>query len=113
MLKWNVIVADMNSGKIKAYNLFDHSGFAREIEKACKEATTKEQFADDVKTTLMYYFWCKAEWEVIVSPWCGSRENKERKIDVYWQVMNNLDQFIDYIMKEEGLDFHDDNGIEV
>lgn len=113
MLKWNVIISDMNTGKIETYNIFDHGSFCREIDKICKRAVIRTQFVDEVKAALMYYFWSKAEWEVIISPWCGSRENKERKIDVYWQVMNNFDQFIDYIMKEEGLDFHDDNGIEV
>lgn len=108
MLKWNVIVSDMNTGKIKAYNIFDHGSFCREIKDVCKEAVSKERFVSNVKSALLYYFWCKSEWEVIISPWCGNRENNERKVDVYWQVMNNFDRFIDYIMKEEGLDLHDD-----
>ena len=49
----------------------------------------------------MYYFWSKAEWEIILSPWCGGRDTKDIKIDVYDQVMNNWDIFVDYVFNSK------------
>ena len=74
----------------------------------------------------MYYFWCKCEWETVITSWPPhitmkelDRLNTEReketekynrepyclyvepdiseKIDVYQQVMNNFDIFVDYV----------------
>jgi hypothetical protein len=43
----------------------------------------------------MYYFWSKAEWEIIISSW-PNRDNDELKIDVFDQVMLNWEAFVDY-----------------
>lgn len=40
------------------------------------------------------------EWEVVIGPWCGDRGTKEIKVDVYMQVMNNWDIFVDYVWNE-------------
>lgn len=45
----------------------------------------------------MYYYWAKCEWEVIISPWIAQHNDNEIKVDVYWQVMNNWDIFLDYV----------------
>ncbi len=31
----------------------------------------------------MYYFWSKSEWEILIKLWCGGRDEKEEKVDVY------------------------------
>ena len=62
-----------------------------------KKHKTKEAFAEALRRSLMYYFWSKCEWEVLISPWCGSKKNETIKVDVYWQVMNNWDHFLDYV----------------
>lgn len=40
------------------------------------------------------------QWEVVIGPWCGDRGTKEIKVDVYMQVMNNWDIFVDYVWNE-------------
>ncbi len=97
MLEWNVIVHDINQDKIKVYNVFDHGGFRHDIAKYVKQRKLRGEFADLVKQSLMYYFWSKCEWEILIKPWCGSCNDIEKKIDVYWQVMNNWDRFIEYV----------------
>ena len=57
----------------------------------------KNSFADKLKRELQYYFWSKAEWEIIISPWLGSSNSERIKIDVYDQVMLNWDVFVDYV----------------
>ena len=50
---------------------------------------------------LKYYFWSKAEWEVIISPWVGGKiEQCEIKIDVYSQVKINWEAFFNMVTKK-------------
>ena len=95
-MMWKVYVHNMNSGKIEVYNVFNHTLFLKEIKTAFKKCNSKEDFAKDLRDSLMYYFWSKSEWEVIVSPWCGGRNDTQLKIDVYTQVYNNWDIFLHY-----------------
>ena len=44
----------------------------------------------------MYYFWSKREWETVIYPWVGD-EKAAKKIDVFWQLQNNWDRFIEYL----------------
>ncbi len=97
MLEWNVIVHDINQDKMRVYNVFDHGGFRDDVAKYIKQRKSREEFSELVRKSLLYYFWSKCEWEILIKPWCGSRDQKEEKVDVYWQVMNNWERFIDYI----------------
>lgn len=97
MLEWNVIIHDTNQDKMKVYNLFIHTGFRDDVSKCIGQCKTLGEFSESVRKTLMYYFWSKCEWEILIKPWCGSRNNEEEKIDVYQQIMNNWDRFIEYV----------------
>lgn len=98
-LCWNVYRESFENGEIKEHNIFHHDGFAKGVKKLLQECNDKDEFCKKLKSELMYYYWSKAEWEVIVSPWLNyrTRKEKERKIDVYDQVMLNWEQFSDYI----------------
>ena len=37
----------------------------------------------------MYQFWSRCEYEIILQDWPG--QTKQEKVDVYWQIKNNLD----------------------
>lgn len=103
MLEWNVVIYDINQNKMKVYNVFNHGGFRDDVAKYVKQRKSKEEFSDLVNRALMYYFWNKCEWEILIKPWCGSRNDKEEKVDVYWQVMNNWDHFINYVWNNKKL----------
>lgn len=125
-MEWNVYYHDFNTKEIKIFNIFEHSSFREYVKKAAKEYKTKEEFAEQLKRELFYYFGSKCEWEVIITSWTTritidelDRLNKERertikeygrepyslyvspetaeKIDVRDQVMNNFDIFLDYV----------------
>ena len=91
-LEWNVFYYDINRNKITTYNIFNHCGFNKYVEKALETSKTKEEFAETLRRELMYYFWSKAEWELVIEldednhifliPWCGCRNPEEIKIDV-------------------------------
>lgn len=141
MLTWNVYVEDINRHEIVPYNVFDHGSFYRDVYKLVKayRKNTKEalkpseakkflnEFKNNVRGELMYYFWSKCEWEIVTASWpvditldeltnLNRQLEKDRmqysrdpkvlyvnprvgeKIDVYDQVMLNFDAFIEYIL---------------
>lgn len=90
---WNVYIA---YDEVKQFNIFDHSHFLKECCKAFAECKyNKDVFAKMVESELRYWYWSKCEWELVISGFV--RNNIERKIDVYEQVMLNWDSFVDYL----------------
>lgn len=102
-MKWNVYYHDVNSQEIKIFNIFNHSSFSQDVEKYLKMHKDKDEFAKKLKSSLMYYFWSRSEYEIIISPWCGGRNTKDIKIDVYDQVINNWDIFVDYVFNNKNI----------
>ena len=90
-MKWDVYYYDINRNKISTFNILDHWSFREYTKKAAKKLKTKEEFAEQVRRELLFYYWSKAEWELVVRiednrifliPWCGCRNPEEVKIDV-------------------------------
>ena len=77
-------------------NIFEHGSFREYVKKAARKVQSKEDFAMQLRREVMYYFWSKCEWEVLISPWVGGNDDEERKVDVAWQILNNWDVFVDY-----------------
>ena len=96
-LVWNVIYENVNSRCIETFNVFDHGRFIEDIKKHFKACDTKELFSEQLRRSVMYYFWSKCEWEVLVLPLFEGKHPVEKKIDVAWQLMNNWDVFTDYV----------------
>jgi uncharacterized protein YacL (UPF0231 family) len=125
-LKWIVYRHDINKKKIAEFNIFDHWRFEEDVKKDLKKCKTKEEFAKKIKSHLMYYFWSKCEYEVVISSFpvhikkdefnrlteafkkdtakyghepygMWVRPDVGYKIDIYNQVMLNFDVFVDYV----------------
>ena len=125
-MKWNVYRHNINKGKIEVYNIFDHYNFCKEVKKHLEECSDKEEFVEKLRCSLFYYFWAKAEHEVVITSWTPhikieelNRLNTERekyvkewgreprslyvqpdifkKVDIYEQVMNNWEVFLEYV----------------
>ena len=123
---WNVYREDFNHRAIVEYNIFDHSSFAQDVNKLLKADIPKDEFAEQLKRSLMYWFWCKSEHEVVISSWPVYIDKEEldrinieyeeynnkwghypykinvapevgEKIDIYSQVMMNWEQFVEYV----------------
>lgn len=95
-MEWYVYRYNFNSRKIEKFNIFDHGGFVEDVNKCLLESDDKDSFEKELNNALLYYYWSKSEWEIIITPWIG--DEKERvKIDVYDQVMMNWDKFVDYV----------------
>ena len=97
-MHWRVFVENFNGKRIEEYDIFEHQGFAEDVKKAYrKHRNDYDAFAEKVRGLLVYYYFSKCEWEIIVSPWLSSGRVPERKVDVYEQVMLNWDAFIEYV----------------
>ena len=100
-LKWFVFVEDINSKLIKVYNIFEHKDFMEDCNDAWENYKNKHhdfsRYQEDIDGILMYYFWCKCEWEIILSNFPPSDSFQKKKIDVYQQVKINWKKFMDYL----------------
>lgn len=97
-MEWNVLYSNFNSKKIETYNVFNHSRFLKEVVKEAEKCKSKDEFLEELRMSLFYYYCAKSEWEVIVEPWVGTADAK--MIDVYHQVMNNWHIFSEYICEK-------------
>ena len=89
----------MHCREIRKYNVFNHYSFSKEVDKLLhKTSLSKEEFQDKLHSSLMYYFWGRSEYEVVIYPWCGGGEKESKKIDVYAQIMMNWDKFVEYVL---------------
>ena len=102
MLTWNVYVGKFNSQHIEIYNIFDHISFLGDCRKAAKKyKSDKAAFEESVWSSLMYYFWSKCEWEILLQHWPPHQDFKDEKVDVFDQVRLNWDAFIDYLWRNK------------
>ena len=104
MLKWYAYYESWNDREIKPFNIFDHGGVMEDLRKAAKKVhiredipEEKEEFLKVLKRILMYYYWSKCEWEIVLAPWIATDKVKDIKIDVYDQIMLNWDIFAEYV----------------
>lgn len=102
-LQWWVYYGDFNSGDIERYNVFAHGGFWDELTKGAKMYRNDQKgFAAMVYSTLQYYFWSKCEYEVVISHFPSAEWHKDRKVDIFEQVLMNWDRFIEYVWENRG-----------
>lgn len=96
-MEWNVYRYNFNHNKIEIYNIFEHNNFRESVELLLKKSSTKEEFAGKLNQEVLYYFWSKAECEILVSGWPPTKDKKEQiKIDIYQQICSNWQHFLDY-----------------
>ena len=100
-LKWFVFVEDINKKRIRVYNIFEHKDFMEDCNDAWENYKNKHhdflRYQENIDSILMYYFWCKCEWEIILSNFPPSDSFQKKKIDVYQQVKINWKKFMDYL----------------
>ena len=96
-MKWSVLYHNVNKRQIESYDIFKHCGFRREFYNIAQKQADKDLFAEELWHCLMYYFWSKCEYEVLIYPWpCSIERDKPRKIDIFSQITCNWAAFVDY-----------------
>ena len=98
----------MNSNKLVYTNVISQD-LVEDILKRVKNKTRHigcyDELKEAIKSYLMWRYWCKSEYEVIVSNWCG--KDMKQKIDIWYQLEPNLDRITEYINRELKLDFNE------
>lgn len=89
-LSWMVKNYETNSNVIKDYDVLKY----REefIKKLKKKKPDKAEFAKEMRSEMMYHYWSRTEYElimkvtengrIILSPWIGQRNSDQAEIDV-------------------------------
>ena len=94
-LEWNVWRDELNTNKIQPFNVFNQCSFHRAVLDIFNKPLHMDEFEEMIDKEAMYYFWCKAEYEVMIG---GLFERGQKtKIDIYTQLKLNWDRFIDYL----------------
>ena len=96
-MEWNVYKYNFNKNKIEVFNIFNHGNFRKDVESLLKKKIeSKKVFSEELKKILVYYFWSETEYEIVVNP-LADESNANKKVDVFEQVMNNWNHFLEYM----------------
>lgn len=89
-MSWKVKNYFINENKIWDYDVLKYR--EDQIKKLKKKYPTKEEFAEEMRHEMMWQYWSRCEYEVIIkvddnnrvwlSPWVGCRDPESVKIDV-------------------------------
>ena len=97
-MEWNVYTYNCNARRVEPYNIFNHYSFIKDCQKALKEfKDDKGQFIESIRRSLMYYYWSKCEWEIVISDFPPHQDFSGKKVDVYDQIRMNWDSFVEYL----------------
>lgn len=87
---WEATYFDCNAQVIKKYNILRYR--EDDIKKMKKKCKTKEEFADALRREIIWRYWSKCEWELIIEitkdnrvvlkPWVGCHDDENATIDV-------------------------------
>lgn len=100
MLSWKVLNYDINKSKVVDYEVFN-TKYEEELKKARKNKKfiDRESLKEYLRKDFQYYFWSKTEYEIMVGG-LSEKFNIPEKIDVYRQLLMNLDRITDYVISE-------------
>ena len=103
---------DCNRQMIENYDILRYR--EDDIKKLKKKCGTKEEFAEELRREFMWRYWSKAEHELIISrtedgrillsPWCGCRDEEKATIDVTNDESYDWKGFADQHIKEQIFD---------
>lgn len=94
---FNVINFEFNSGKFEAYDVMPYLVNCYKKEKKDKRPVTFDEFKKFIESKSMYMYWARCEYEVILVDWPNQKTYK--KIDIHWQIMNNIDIVTNVLME--------------
>ncbi len=96
-IPFNVINFEFNSKKFETYDVMPYLVNCYKNEKKDKRPVTFDEFKKFVEGNSMYMYWARCEYELILSDWPNQKTHK--KIDIHWQIMNNIDTVTKILME--------------
>lgn len=95
-LEWYAMYWSWNEKRLQYENVI-REDLIKDVKKAIRENKSYDEIKDKVRLNLMYHFWSKCEWEMIVTD-LALADEREEKIDVYFQLCPNLDRITEYLI---------------
>lgn len=95
MKSFYAIVYDINRKTFTPYDVIPY--LKKCYYEAADKPETLEEFKNFVERQSMYQWWSRCEYEIILSDWPSQCQQK--KIDVHYQVMANLDAVTKVLME--------------
>lgn len=96
MKKFNVIIEDINTREFIPYDVIPY--LVSQYKKAKDKPNTFLEFKEFIRKESMYQWWSRCEYEIVLQSWPTGKN--EKKIDVYWQIMMNINLITDILMDE-------------
>lgn len=96
MKQFNVIREDINTKKFVSYDIIPY--LVDCYNKAKEKPKTFDEFKEFIKKKSMYQWWGRCEYEIVLQSWPTGYN--EKKIDVNYQVMMNIDIITEIVMQE-------------
>ena len=106
-IPFKVIVDNVNTKKFEFYDVMPYFIRCYDDTKKANRPKTYEEFKAFVESNSAYMYLGRCEWELVLKPWVG--HSNERKVDVHWQLMHNLDLATSILMLNLGL--KENNGL--
>lgn len=105
-MKFYALNYDWNKKKLYQFNIFDNIYFNEEIKKAIQDYNDNYNynvFKETIRRKLQYCFWCKREYELFIGDAFDENLDNYEKVDVYSQVLPNLDILCNYILDNRNI----------
>lgn len=93
MIEFNVIWED--NGKFVPYNIMPR--LISRYNKKENKPKTFDEFKKFIESESLYQWWCRCEYEIIITDWPSKRV--EEKWDIHKQVMMNIDVITNLLME--------------
>lgn len=97
IVEFNVINYNPKSDKFERYNVIPYIIGSYNKLKEDNKPKTFEEFREYIKDIAMYRWWLRDEFEIMTEE-CPNQKPRN-KLDVYWQVIMNLDLIVHIVMK--------------
>lgn len=97
---------DWNSQELNRTNVLS-SELKEEIYKKIKNGKiqNRQDLYNCVDSYLMWRYWCKAEYEVMIGDLFEKDFSKYQKVDIYYQLKPNINIIVDYIINKMEIKF--------
>lgn len=96
--KFNVINYDFNKKEFYAYDVIPYLLERYDKEDDDKKPKTFDEFKKFIDSWAMYQWWSRCQYEIVLQNWPNG--DVDKKVDVYWQVKNNIDLITEMVMGE-------------
>lgn len=96
-----VIRDNVNSSEFEKYDVMSYLIDCYKRCKKDKRPQTEKSCKEFIESKSQYMYWARCEYEIVLSAWVSGTPNK--KIDIYDQIMNNINVVTHIFMLNVGL----------